>query len=64
MGYYSNERIYRIKEYMRLSDRSRHKTKDIEAEKVVEVVKDNNNQELGKVIRLPEGHCHNPLDEF
>jgi len=49
---------------MRLSDRSRHKTKDIEAEKVVEVVKDNNNQELGKVIRLPEGHCHNPLDEF
>lgn len=64
MGYYSNEHIYRIKEWMRLSGRSRHKTKDIKAENVVEVVKDNNGSELGKVVRLPDGHCHNPIKEY
>jgi hypothetical protein len=63
MSYYSNERFYRIKEYKRLSGRSRHKTKDIKAENIIEVVKDND-KELGKVIRLPEGHCHNPIEEY
>jgi hypothetical protein len=63
MSYYSNERFYRIKEYKRLSGHSRHKTKDINAENIIEIVKDND-KELGKVVRLPEGYCHNPIEEY